>query len=278
MDVELFAADGTSLAESRGGPCNLYRDAEAGLQRVVQAWEGCCREAGLDPLASAASTTLSAALAGTGARSGREHFLRGTRQFRRCCLSSDAYAALIGAFRGGPGALVNVGTGTVACRMDAFGRFERRGGWGFPAGDRGGGAWLGLQVMTAWLEHRDGLDAGDDPLWAAAEAIAGTDRERILDRLHKATPAEYARVAPAVARAAEGGSVRAAALLAEATGHLVRLIGSVSDGLTVAVSGGLAQVFAPRLSAALGLAMAVGSDFAPQGAKLIGLGRTAPEY
>ncbi|MBV9594821.1 MAG: ATPase, partial [Actinobacteria bacterium] len=138
-NVILFAADGTSLAKSRGGPCNLYRDAEAGLHAVLHAWEGCCKRAGLDPLASAASTALSAALAGTSARSGREHFLRGTHQFRRCCLSSDAYAALIGAFRGGPGALLSVGTGTVACRIDACFRFERRGGWGFPAGDRGGG-------------------------------------------------------------------------------------------------------------------------------------------
>ena len=144
-EAELWDKAGRLVARARAGPCNLYRDATQGLGAVREAWQQCCAQAGLGP-GTAAQTVISAALAGVSAPAGRARFYDATRAFAHALLSSDAYAALLGVFEAEPGTLLSIGTGTVACRLDRAGRFERLGGWGFPAGDRGGGAWIGLQT------------------------------------------------------------------------------------------------------------------------------------
>jgi glucosamine kinase len=252
--AELFDAKGNCLGRGQAGPANLSRDPAAAMAALADAWRQSCRDARLKPADAAPRTILSAALAGVSAASGRARFYADTRSFARAYLSSDAYAALLGAFEGGPGVLLSIGTGTIACRLDA-GRFERLGGWGFPAGDRGGGAWIGLQAVAAWLDRRDGLVA-DSPanqsLWQTLEQHAGTNRSEILVWLRAAGPADYAALAPAVLDAAEDGSPVCGAILAQATAYLAALLRAVlRPALEVALSGGLAPLLAPRLAALL---------------------------
>lgn len=281
-EAQLRNPGGILLASARTGPCNLYQDAPAGLASVDEAWRACCAAAGRDPILAQRRTVLSAALAGTGAGAGRARYFDYAASFAASRLSSDAYAALLGAFEGGPGVLLSVGTGTIACRLDAAGRFERRGGWGFPAGDRGGGAWLGLQAITAWLETRDGLDpaeANDAPLWGQIEALVGRDRPAILDWLRAARPADFGGLAPAVLRAAEQGSTLADSLIEAATDHLERLLRTLAaQDLPIALTGGLAASFAPHLSTRLGQPLSDRPASPLRGAWLVGIGQAAPEF
>jgi len=267
-EAALYTASGQRIGAGRAGPCNLYRDAEAGARSVQEAWRQCCAAAALDVAHTAGRTVLSAALAGVNAAPGRAQF-RAAVKFAQVCLSSDGYAGVLGAFEGGPGVLVAIGTGTVACRLDRSGRFEQRGGWGFPAGDRGSGAWIGLQLVGAWLEYRDGARP-DEPLWRTPERRIGTERGAILEWLRRATPADYAALAPAVI---ESGSALAQSILDEACQHVVRLAGTLGADGPLALTGGLADALAPRLV----IPCTVKPGVVLRGAWLIGAGHAAPE-
>ena len=60
-------------------------------------------------------------------------------------VSTDAYIAALAAHSGSPGAVIIVGTGSVGYRIEAAGHCRLVGGWGFPIGDEGSGAWIGRQ-------------------------------------------------------------------------------------------------------------------------------------
>jgi len=72
-------------------------------------------------------------------------------------LISDAHMALLGAHQGKAGISLTIGTGSVVWAMSSKGKIKRKGGWGFPAGDKASGAWLGYQAFSKFLRHKDGL-------------------------------------------------------------------------------------------------------------------------
>jgi glucosamine kinase len=123
------------------------------------------------------------------------------------------------------------------------------GGWGFPIGDRGGGAWLGFRLVGDWLERRDGLSpiTADGPLWEAVRARLGETRPDILAWLRRARPTDFAGLTPAIVAAAAQGDAYADALLDEAAAHLLRLAQALRPSPTepLCLSGGLASVLAP---------------------------------
>lgn len=274
----LFAPDGAELARATAGPCNLYRDAEGGIASLWQGWRACCEAAGLDAGAMRARTAVSAGLAGLGAAGAAARVRAAFDGFATVHVSGDGYTALVGAFGAGPGVLVSVGTGVAGLARGLDGAVREASGWGFPIGDRGGGAWIGFELVARWLEHLDGYPGPSSTLWPALASGLGRDRAAILAWLRGADAAGFARLAPAVVAAATlaprlaprptAGSSNSAsavappppgdpvadALLDEAAGHLVRLARVLSPpgGTRVALAGGLADALAPRLERALG--------------------------
>ncbi len=279
---------GQELSRSRTGPCNLFQAPEAGLAEIEAAWQACCTLARLDPNGTAPQTCLSAGVAGINAPGAPALLERHFAAFETCLVSGDGYATLTGAFPDGPGALLAIGTGTVACRFDEAGRFLMRGGWGFPVGDEGGGARIGLALVSRWLRHLDHADpdAASAPLWAALAELIGHDRPSVLGWLRGAAPARFAGLAPLVFT----HNVPAAhAILNKAIVGLARLVDSLhlNPDTPVALTGGLAQALAARLEKALSprtimptaphtepLAM----SWALAGATAIGRGRRPPEF
>lgn len=245
-DAALFAPDGTELARSRAGPCNLYRDAERGIAALMEVWRGCCEAGGPAP----DTVVVSAGLAGLSA-AGAAHRIRAALiEFAAVHLSSDGYTALADAFGTQPGALVVVGTGVAGLARGVDGRVRSASGWGFPAGDRGGGAWLGFALVQRWLERLDGYPGPESRLWSAAADFAGTERPAILAWLRRADPADFAVLAPTITMAEDE---LAGELLDEAAGHLIRLVRAIRpESAPLAISGGLAGALASRVEAALG--------------------------
>ncbi len=247
-DAALFAPDGTELVRNRTGPCNLYRDAEGGVAALLAAWHGCREAAG--PALTADAVVMSAGLAGLGAAGAADRVRAALAGFAAVHLSSDGYAALAGAFGAQPGVLVVAGTGVAGLARGADGRVRSASGWGVPAGDRGGGAWLGFALVQRWLERLDGYPGPESPLWSAAAGLAGTERPAILAWLRRADPANFAALAPAITAA---GDALANELLDEAAGHLIRLVDAIRPaGAPLTMTGGLAAALAARVEAALG--------------------------
>jgi glucosamine kinase len=283
-EAALFSRAGEELARARTGACNLYQDPAGGIEAVAGAWKACCAVVGLDPSHSAAATCISAGLAGVNATGAAARFHRAFGGFAERRLSSDGYTALLGAFEAAPGALLSIGTGVVAYRLHGDGSFRMLSGWGFPTGDRGGGAWLGFRLVGDWLERRDGygpLPAGH-PLQDVVEGLVGARRDAILGWLKSALPGELARLARPVVEAAEAGDAYARSLLDAAARHHLELVEALapSEGEPLVLGGGLAPVFLSRIETALGPTR-IARDRTPsplRGAWLVGVGQAAPEF
>ncbi|MEO1089540.1 MAG: BadF/BadG/BcrA/BcrD ATPase family protein [Pseudomonadota bacterium] len=257
--LRLIAADGTPLAEGRGGPANLSFGAApawaaitAALDRALATIDLSCRDLPAQPLATVA------AIAGSLAATPRADFVA-TKPAALPLdveLIGDGEAALTGALAGEPGTVVAVGTGTVALRAHADGRVAMVDGWGLPAGDEGSGAWIGVQAIRELLRHRDGRRRADGLLVEALAATLdlGDDAvadERLREWLRAATSSSYASLAPTVVEADRAGDPAAQAIIVQA-GAAVDLAVHGLDGndpaSAVAVVGGMAAALSPHLA------------------------------
>ena len=167
-------------------------------------------------------------------------------------LESDAVTALLGAHGGHPGALVIVGTGAVGLALLPDGQRRSSGGWGFPSGDEGSGADLGLQAVNLTQRALDGR-ALPGPLARAVLQVTGGTPEALLAWCGAAGQGEYASLAPLIF-SHEASDSDAARLLERALHQLESLARAVdpTHTLPLVVAGSVGQRLAPRLSALVG--------------------------
>ena len=190
------------------------------------------------------------ALAGSRHRRNLESFLDRNPLDCPVTVMTDGYASLIGALDGQPGSVVAVGTGVAGHRLFADGTSAWVDGWGFPSGDWGSGAWIGLEAVRHYLRDRDADIAVQKPLAAALAERLGRSVEAIQDIIVGAPSTLFASLAPCVIEAADRGDPTAVDILERAAAEIARTIRSL-DGddpaPQVALTGGLAGVIAARL-------------------------------
>ena len=87
-------------------------------------------------------------------------------------LINDALAAHAGAFDGGSGVILIIGTGAIAYAVADDGTTRQIDGWGPWLGDEGSGRWIGQQGLLAALRDFDGRGA-PTALSARAAALVG---------------------------------------------------------------------------------------------------------
>ncbi len=166
-------------------------------------------------------------------------------------LATDAVTTHLGALGGRGGAVVAVGTGSIALATDLENVWHRVDGWGHLLGDRGAGAWIGMEALRAAMLALDGVDPGGAALLDAATRQLGEPSSwpgQLYTRTDRA--GVLAGVVPAVAALAADGNPRATAIMTEA-------------GQQVAAS--LAAAFVPgipKLGAASGGVFGAGGTFA----------------
>jgi glucosamine kinase len=240
----LFAPDGTEVARAMAGPgaVSLGVDvAEAALRAI---W------AGVGNGKAASGVTVAIGLAGIGLRDRVAALAARLQDFARVTIVGDGYGMVLAATGGGPGALIAVGTGVAAMRVMPDGRFRSLSGWGFPAGDLGSGAWIGLQAVAALTRRIDraesGLSMGDVLAGTLIWALGG-GAGAIMDRNTGGRPRDFAALAPLVFTAAEEGDPAAHAILGAAAGEICAVGRALWDDGPGAVllAGGLATPLAP---------------------------------
>jgi N-acetylmuramic acid 6-phosphate etherase len=159
-------------------------------------------------------------------------------------LASDSVTSHVGAFSGGAGAMVAIGTGAVGLGVGSEGlvQVDGRGYW---LGDDGGGSWIGRLALRHVLDSVAG-QGFPTSLVAAAEARYG-DLARLPGTLTAGdqvatTTAAFARDVVAAAEAGDRTALQvldaAGAALARTLGHAAALSGT--DRVTAV--GGLAGV------------------------------------
>lgn len=255
--ARLVDAAGRLLGEGQSGASGLaqgiaqaWRHVEEAMQRAMQQAAASAALAGL-PLPTPANTGLALGLAGANNALLHTLFLQANPGYQDLRLQSDAHTTLLGAHGGGPGAVIAVGTGSVGLARLADGRVRSVGGWGFPSGDDGSGALLGLRAMNWTQQVLDGMQPGG----ALADAVfkaCGGNRAALLEWCCAAGQNRFASLAPLVFDCA-GRDPAADALLADAVQCVQRMALALDPGqaLPLALLGGVGRRLLPRLDAAL---------------------------
>ena len=239
--------DGTVIGDAQAGPSGLSRGIAPAWAAIETATRRAFEAAGLRP-APWSQCALGAGLAGASHRPWRDAFVAANIGFTHIALDNDSFTMLLGAHAGRPGVVVAAGTGSVGEVLRADGSRRSLGGWGFPIGDEGSGAWLGWQAVRhaqAAMDDRAVAGALARQVWATC----GGDHGALLEWCRSAGQFEYAQLAPVVF-GAEADDAHAAALLATAVSELEALALALDpDGaLPLAVSGSIGRRLAPRFS------------------------------
>ena len=159
-------------------------------------------------------------------------------------VASDAVTAVAGAWGDRGGAVVAVGTGSVALGTDLDTVWVRADGWGPLLGDDGGAAWIGSRGLAAGLRARDGRPRGSSALLDALRERYG-DPLGVPELVRGAanTATFLASFAPAVTTAAAAGDAVARAIVEAVADELVDTgLSVLHDGVPprLALLGGLA--------------------------------------
>jgi len=263
--VLLARRDGGVIGRGAAGPSALARGISSAWAEIGRAIALAFADAGL-PSAPAASCALGAGLSGANHRPWHLSFIQANPGFARLELETDAFTMLLGAHAGGFGAIVASGTGSVGEVWHTDGRRASVGGWGFPIGDEGSGAWLGFHAMQHAQHAMDGR-AKRGVLAQAVWTRCGNDADALLGWCAQANQFEYAQLAPLVFDA-ESTDPAAAGLLVGATDALALMARALDpDGrVPLAVSGSVGQRLAPRLAADLRARLVEVADGADAGA------------
>ncbi|MFB9885524.1 BadF/BadG/BcrA/BcrD ATPase family protein [Balneatrix alpica] len=266
--ARLYSLEGKVLGEGKAGSGNPRVGLEIAYANILAATRQALQQAQL-PESVLAHTYAGLGLAGAAQAHEQQLVLNYPHPFRAVKLLTDAHIACLGAFAGGDGSILIIGTGS--CGLVAKqGQFELKGGWGFPISDQGSGAWLGLRLLRAALLAHEGM----------AEVSALTEQvmqgfehnpEQLVAWLNEAKPKDYAAFAPMVLQYAEQQDPIARQLLQrqarEIDIHIAALIAAGSQHC--ALMGGLAEPMLPWLSEASRAVLVAPQQDALYGAMLL---------
>ncbi|MBF2734815.1 MAG: hypothetical protein ISN26_01800 [Betaproteobacteria bacterium AqS2] len=266
-------ADGGFVADA--GRCNPTTNLEAARESVEALWEqlaakhGCAR----------AETRLVLGCAGLVPEDVRAAFVGGFKGFRSVTPLSDGYVALVGAGGGQACGMIVAGTGCAGHRMRPDGTSLQRDGWGWIAGDRGSGAWIGLQALRHALTVRDGL-LPEDELARVVLPELGADNAAIAGWFQDCEPVDVARFARHVFDRAAAGDELAEDILQRAAGHLrdlFRSLGCAPDE-PLYMAGSIATALAERIGAGMETKPQAVKGKALEGCALVAFGKAPLEW
>lgn len=246
--ARLVDGSGAVLGSASGGPANTGLGLEALVETILGAARAAFAYAGL-PFDGAARTGAGIGIAGLSRGGARAQLEAVGWPFTHTTLATDAEIANLGAHRGGDGATLILGTGSVAL-LNVGGRRWKIGGYGFPISDEGSGAALGLSAMRHALRALDGRTVRT-PLAAAITDRFDHDPVRAIAWMDEATPRDYAALAPTVLAHAEANDAIARSIVEDAAGHIERFIETIfaAGAPACALAGGLAPHMRPWLRA-----------------------------
>ena len=247
----LANADGEILGACRTGPSNHIHEV-GGLERQYAA----LHDGMLGAFAAAGITPRRVAVACLGLTgSGHRPTVEAALAAQRITLLGDMDIAFAGAIPDLVGTAVIAGTGTIAHGRDAQGNVHRTGGWGYLAGDEGGGYDLGVRALRAVYRAVDGRGPQTALTSLLLEHYRARDERHLREVIYRpgTTRAHIAASAAGVAEAAAAGDSVAGGLLHESALALAELVNGVLDALdtsaarAVVMLGGVAAAGPPLL-------------------------------
>lgn len=246
--ARLIAADGTVIGTGQGGTANARIGLEALYETLRAVSEQATTAAGLST-EQVATIRAGMGIAGISRPGVRDALRDFAFPFASVTYETDAFIANLGAHGGADGAILILGTGSIA-QVRAGGRDFTIGGYGFPISDEGSGAALGLSAMRHALRALDGRTQAT-PLSRAVTDRFGHDTAQAIGWMDQASPRDYGSFAPLVMHYAEAGDAIARSIVEDAVAHVERFIETIFErgASRCTLVGGLAPRMRPWLKA-----------------------------
>lgn len=220
---------GLLLGQARSGPANIRNSVEQAWASIDAGVNEALNQAGIDPQDKNYHFHIGLGLAGTEDPVASKTFLSRSHIYTTLVLDSDAYAACLGVHDCSDGAIIIVGTGVVGYELYEGQRYVV-GGWGFPQGDTGGGAWLGLEAVRLTFNGIDGR-VGETPLLKAIFSYFDNDIGKIISWSTKARPVDFASLAPIVIEHIQREDPHAVALIERAAREIDEIAAALEKRL-----------------------------------------------
>lgn len=214
----LVDSQGNVIGEGLAGPANPNHGGMAkAIPSITDAAEQALTSAGLAKK-DFPRIVACAALAGVNIPSTFAAMKEWDHPFAEWYVTTDLHGACLGAHGGEDGAVIVCGTGSCGF-VHVNGKSQLFGGHGFHLGDKGSGAWLGLEAVKAVLEAHDGL-APETILTEAVKQEFGVSGVEIVENLNKASSSVFARLAPAIFAAADSGDAVAISIVRDGASYI----------------------------------------------------------
>ncbi len=231
------------LGTGIGGPSNPLHGQAQTKASILQAVEMALTEAGL-PNSEASNLIVGIGLAGVNLPSLFDVMNNWHHPFKQMHLTTDLHIACLGAHNRDQGAVMIAGTGSCGYSY-VKNKATIIGAHGFPFGDKGSGAWMGLEAVKAVLLASDNLG----PYSLLSDLIGNHLQAKgvmIVDRMGAAKASDYAQLARFVLDAADAKDEVAEKIVREGANYMsavaeklwetepsrMSLIGGLSERLT----------------------------------------------
>ena len=244
----VMSAENEILGTGISGPGNPLHGFEQATHSIVASAKLALADANI-PESSLSNIVAGVGLAGVNLPVLFEQMNQWQHPFKAMHLTTDLLIACLGAHQGADGAVIISGTGSCGFSY-VDGEEYIVGAHGFPHGDKGSGAWFGLQAAKQVLLSLDGLIATsslNDKLLSLLEV--NTEVE-LVEAIAGKPAAFYARMANLVFDAAEQGDALALAIVQEGAGYIDNVATQLSKRCPPRLSliGGLTPRLLPWLA------------------------------
>lgn len=242
--ARIISASGRMLGTGVGGPANPLHGVQQTLISIQTATEEALTDAGL-PATACNRLIAGVGLAGVNLPSLFDVINQWKHPFQQMYLTTDLHIACLGAHNSADGAVIVAGTGSCGYSY-VNGKSTILGAHGFPFGDIGSGAWMGLEAVKAVLLASDDLG----PQTLLSELIGEHLHAKgvmIVDKMAGAKSSDYARLAIFVLDAADRNDAVALAIVKQGAAYLSAVAERLWETKPVRMSllGGLAQRLIP---------------------------------
>lgn len=249
--VQVEDESGKILGTGKSGPGNIRTSVDIAWNSVLNGLKEALLQAGLKLEDPNYEYHAGLGLAGYEVPEAVKDFLRRRHPFKSITLESDAIIACLGAHAGEDGAIIIVGTGVHGCEVFNKNIFHV-GGWGFPHGDEGGGAWLGMEAVRITLKSVDGRSYVT-PLCEAVLEKFENDVTALVTWAVQARPGDFGTLAPLVIEHAGLEDPHALMLLDTAAVEIDLVAEALDDAiegqtLPLSLFGGIAPHLKSKLS------------------------------
>lgn len=244
----VMSAENEVLGTGIAGPANPLHGYEQAINSITESAKLALKDAGIDE-SELSNIVAGVGLAGVNLPVLFEQMSNWQYPFKKMFLATDLLIACLGAHNGKDGAVMITGTGSCGFSY-VDGHPYIVGAHGFPHGDKGSGAWFGLQAAKQSLLSLDGLIAPSKINDKILALLNVKDDVELVEVIAGKPAAFYARMANLVFDCAEEGDKLALEIVAEGASYIDHVAKQLlkQNPPEIALIGGLTPRIKPWLA------------------------------